>query len=141
MPVTIRDRYREIFQAHRFASEYRLKILTAWGVAYAALAAVFAWAQSNVKRLSWTVPLLGVAITLLLWSADNRNHEVINNSKSAGAAIEADGNAIPEDQRFFAGLGAGMPHSIAIKIFAIGMLSLLAAATVYLFFTDGELSK
>src|SRR5712692_5646919 len=29
MPVTIRDRYKEIFQAHRFASEYRLKILTA----------------------------------------------------------------------------------------------------------------
>jgi hypothetical protein len=103
---------------------------------------VFAWAQSNVKRLSWTVPLLGIAITLLLWSADNRNHEVIDHSKSAGAAIEkADGNAIPEDQRFFAGLGAGMPHSTGIKIFAIGMLLLLAAATAYLFCTHGELSK
>ena len=31
MPITVRDRYKEIFQAHRSASEYRLKILAAWG--------------------------------------------------------------------------------------------------------------
>jgi len=140
MPVTIRDRYREIFQAHRFASEYRLKIATAWGVVYAALAAVFVWAQSNIKRLSWTVSLLGVAVTVLFWIADCRNRPAIHRSKLVGAAIEAD-PTIPENQRFFARLDEGISHSTAINIFAIVMLLLLAAATLYLFCAHGELPK
>ena len=142
MAVTVRDLYKEIFQAHRFASEYRLKILTAWGAVYAALAAVFVWAQSNVKRLSWTVTLLGIAVTLLLWSADYRNRPAIHRSKAVGTAIEQDAaNAIPETQRFFAGLEVGMSHSTVINIFAIVMLVLLAGATAYLFCTRGELPK
>jgi hypothetical protein len=31
MPITITDLHKEIFQAHRFASEYRLAIVTALG--------------------------------------------------------------------------------------------------------------
>jgi hypothetical protein len=142
MPITISDLHKEIFQAYRFASEYRLTIVTAWGAVYAALAAVFVWAQSNVKRLSWSVTLLGIASTLLFWIADLRNRPAIYRTKHVGADIEGDAaSGIPNNQRFFAGLEEGISHSTAIKIFAIVMLLLFTAATVYLFCRRGELPQ
>jgi 4-hydroxybenzoate polyprenyltransferase len=113
-----------------------------WGAVYAALAAVFVWAQSNVKQLSWSVTLLGIASTLLFWIADLRNRPAIYRTKHVGADIEGDAaSGIPNNQRFFAGLEEGISHSTAINIFAIVMLLLLTVATAYLFCRRGELPR
>jgi hypothetical protein len=140
MPVPIQEVYKQIFEAHRHASEFRLRILTVWGVVYATLSAVFVWTQSAMKPLSWTVTLLGVAFTLLLWMGDARNRPAIHRSKEVGAEIERDPTSeIPENQRFFSGLEKGVSHSRAIDVFGAIMLLLLGVATVYLLCSRGQL--
>ena len=39
MSINIEERYKIIFENYRFASEYRIKLITGWAVIYAALAA------------------------------------------------------------------------------------------------------
>src|ERR1039458_3939880 len=99
MPVPIQEVYKQIFEAHRHASEFRLRILTVWGVVYATLSAVFVWTQSAMKPLSWTVTLLGVAFTLLLWMGDARNRPAIHRSKEVGAEIRSEERRVGKECR------------------------------------------
>lgn len=135
MPITIEERYKEMFEQLRFASEIRLKIYAAWGSAYVALAAMFAWMQSSpsVMSLSWTVPLLGIVTTIIFWFADLRNQPAIKAAKDVGAAIEADPAAgILKEQRYFLQLEKGRPFGEIVNAFTVIVLAVLIAATVYL---------
>ena len=140
MTVTVDERYKQAFEAHRHASDYRLKLLLGWGAVYAAFAAAFVWAQTAVKPLSWIVTALWMGFTVVVWIADVRNRPAIRQSKAVGKAIEVDASAgIPEAQRFFSGLEKGISHSRAINVSAIVMLLLLGIATMYLLCSRGEL--
>ena len=140
MAVNIDERYKQAFEAHRHASDYRLKLHVGWGAVYAAFAAAFVWAQTAVKPLSWIVTALWLGFTIVAWIADVRNRPAIRQSKDVGKSIEEDDSAgIPEGQRFFSGLEKGVSHSTAINVFAIVMLALLGIATIYLFCGRGEL--
>ncbi len=143
MPIPIEKRYEQMLAQLRFASEMKFKILAAWGTAYAALAAVFAWMQSfNMKPLSWIAPLLGFLVTILFWLADLRNQPALGAAKKAGQAIEEDqASEIPENQRYFHRLEKGVRFGVIVNIFAIGMLVLLGIAAAYLFGHHGELPK
>lgn len=141
MPVTIEERYKEMFEQLRFASEIRFKIFAAWSSAYVALAAMFAWMQSsNVKALSWIVPLLGIIATIILWFADRRNQPAIGAAKQVGAAIEVDpAGEIPDQQRYFSQMEEGVRFGVIVNVFTVAMVGLLIAATVYLRCSHGEL--
>jgi len=135
MPITIEERYKEMFEQLRFASEIRLKIYAAWGSAYVALAAMFAWMQSSpsVMSLSWIVPFLGIVTTIIFWFADLRNQPAIKAAKDVGAAIEADPAAgILKEQRYFLQLEKGVPFGEIVNAFTVIVLAVLIAATVYL---------
>jgi len=135
MPVTIEERYKKMFEQLRFASEIRLKIYAAWGSAYVALAAMFAWMQSSpsVMSLSWIVPFLGIVTTIIFWFADLRNQPAIKAAKDVGAAIEADPAAgILKEQRYFLQLEKGVPFGEIVNAFTVIVLAVLIAATVYL---------
>ena len=138
--VGIDERYKQVFEAHRHASDYRLKLLAGWGVVYAAFAAAFVWAQSAAKSVSWIVTALWMGLTALVWIADVRNRPAIHQSKRVGEAIE-EATKVPDNQKFFSGLDKGVSHSTAIDISAIVMLLLLGVATIYLFCSRGELPK
>lgn len=135
MPVTIEERYKRMFEQLRFASEIRFKIFAAWGSAYVALAAMFAWIQSsNVKTLSCLVPLLGTVATIVFWLAERRNRPAIGAAKSVGDAIEADPAAeIPEQQRYFSKLEEGVRFGVIVDVFAGLAVVVLLAASVYLY--------
>ena len=141
MPVTIEERYKQMFAQLRFASEIRFKIFAAWGSVYVALAAMFAWMQSfNMKPLSWVAPLLGIIATILFWLGDLRNQPVIGAAKRVGAAVEADPTGeIPDQQRYFSKMEEGVRFGVIVNVFAVTMLLLLAAATVYLLCNRGVL--
>ena len=139
MAITTEERYKQMFSQLQFASEIRLKILTAWGAVYVALAATFVWFQSSGiwKPFSWVVPLLSVGITLLFWVGDYRNRPAIGAAKDVGIAIEEDPtNNIPEKQRYFSRLNEdiGIRHGVAINIFSVIMIVLLSVATGYLLY-------
>jgi len=134
MPVTIEERYKKMFEQLRFASEIRFKIFAAWGSAYVALAAMFAWMQSSsVKSLSWMAPLLGIVATAVCWFVDFRNQPAIGAAKSAGAAIEEDPAAeIPIGQRYFSELEQGISFRWIVGVFAALAVAVLIYATICL---------
>jgi hypothetical protein len=126
----------------------RIKIFTGWCALYAALAAAFVWLHSASPKASWIVALAGIAITLLMWSADVRNRSALRASKDAGAAIEAtEAAAIPPDQRFFVRqrtegcIEKLLTHSVALNLFALGALGFFCVAAAYLYSTGGVLPK
>lgn len=135
MPVTIEERYKTMFEQLRFASEIRFKIFAAWGSAYVALGAMFAWMQSsNVKTLNWLVPLLGAVATIIFWLAEHRNQPAIGAAKSIGKEVEADPAAeIPEQQRYFSKLEEGVRFGVIVDVFAGLALVVLLVASVYLY--------
>lgn len=146
MPINITERYKLVFEEHRHASDYRMKIVQGWCWIYAALPAAFAWVYSESKPLSWIVTASGVLVTPLMWLADYRNRSAIHASKDIGAAIEEDtGAGISENQRFFARLRTEtrrekmLTHSRAIDVFAALMSVLLLLATIYLALNKGTL--
>lgn len=134
MPVTIEERYKKMFEQLRFASEIRFKIFAAWGSAYVALAAMFAWMHSSsVKTLSWIVPLLGIVATVVCWFVDFRNQPAIGAAKSAGAAIEEDPAAeIPIEQRYFSKLEKGISFRVIVGAFAALAVVVLFTTTICL---------
>ena len=142
MPVQVEERYTQMFAQLRFASEMRFKILAGWGAVYVALAASFVWIQSStMKPLSWVVPVLALVATILFWLADYRNRPALGAAKEVGAAVEADpASEIPEGQRYFSRVERGVPLGIIVNAFAVCMLVLFVAATIYLVCTN-ELFK
>jgi hypothetical protein len=144
MPADISERYKLIFAEHHYASDFRVKIFTGWCALYAALAAAFVWIYSVSKPVTWVVAVIGIGITLLMWSADIRNRAALRSSKNAGAAIE-EAESIPPDQRFFTHLKAVgfieklFTHSKTIDCFALGAIVLLVWAAIYLFRNRGVL--
>lgn len=78
MPADISERYKLIFAEHHYASDFRVKIFTGWCALYAALAAAFVWIYSVSKPVTWVVAVIGIGITLLMWSADIRNRAAQN---------------------------------------------------------------
>src|SRR5712691_7433697 len=86
MAIKIEDLYKHMFEEHRFASEYRLKILASWGVVYAALAGAFAWFYQVTPSLSWIVTLLAAAFTVIFWVGDRRHRPALWRSKEIAAS-------------------------------------------------------
>lgn len=134
------DHYKLIIEEHRFASEFRLKILAVWGAVYTALAAVFVWMYSAAMSIDWIVPLVGFVMTILLWIGDCRNRVAIGRSKDIGENLERKLN-IPDDLQFFAKLGSCLSHSRGIDIFGIAISVMLLASIGYLLCTSGELPQ
>lgn len=148
MPIDVSERYKLIFAEHHYSSDIRIKIFTGWCAMYAALAAAFVWMYSTSKTTTWIIPVVGLAITLLMWSADIRNRSALRASKDAGAAIErAESAGIPEEERFFERqktegcIEKLLTHSTAINAFALVAIGLLAFAAVYLYCNRGMLPQ
>ena len=140
MPISIEERYKIIFENYRFASEYRIRLITGWAAIYAGLAAAFAWFYQVSRPITWVIPAVAIGITILMWVADRRHRPAIGRSKTAGINIEKDPSAgIPEDQKYFTDIEGGFSHSRAIDVFAIIALILLGAATVFLICYRGQL--
>jgi hypothetical protein len=141
MPISIEELYKHMFEEHRFASEYRLKILASWGVVYAAFAAAFAWVHREALPLSWVVTLLAGVFTVIFWVGDRRHRAAVGGSKTIGKNIESDSSSgIPGDRRYFSTLlEEDITHSTVIDWFAVAMLVLLVLATGYLICRHGAL--
>lgn len=134
--IDINERYRQIFEEHRFASEYRLKLLTSWGAVYVALAAVFAWMYKVSRPADWIVPLLGIFVTFLFWAGDARHKHAIGRSKSVGERLE---KRLHDEEKFFRDLNYNISHTFVINVFAILMLILLILAVIWLVSNSGEM--
>ena len=136
MPISSEDRYKQMFEHWRFASEIRFKILTAWWAVYVGLAAVFGWLWSSdkFKPIGFVVPLIGLIATALFWFMDDRNGSAIFASKKIIEKLEIAAE-VPSDQQIISESDDhGMRHATAIMMFAWIMGLLLLGATVYLFF-------
>ena len=129
MPIDPKGLYDQAFEAHRHASDYRVKIIGGWAAIYTAFAGVFVWVQTNQENLTWVVILAAGLMTVMMWLADIRNRPAIGRAKDIGANIEQDADSgIPEDRRFFSKLDKGVSHSRIIDIFALVSLGILVAA-------------
>jgi membrane-bound metal-dependent hydrolase YbcI (DUF457 family) len=127
-----------MFEEHRFASEFRVKIITGWCAIYAALAVAFVWANSNYPTSSWIILAAAVVVTILMWLADRRNRPAIRSPKNIGMAIEIDKTAaIPDEQRFFSSLEKGISHSLIIDVLSIVLLIIFVLAAWYLWKHNG----
>jgi hypothetical protein len=138
MPIPVEELYKQSLEEHRFASEYRLKIIRGWSTMYVALSAAFVWVQANVPKISWLIPAAGAIITLFMWVADQRHRPAIGASKEVGRNIEID-EKIVEGQRFFSKLEKGISHSLLIDIYAILLFAGLCLATGYLIRSGGAI--
>jgi 8-oxo-dGTP pyrophosphatase MutT (NUDIX family) len=145
MPIEPTDMYRLIFEEHHYASDFRAKIISAWLLLYAALAAGLAWAQANPnsKPVSWAFSGLALLVTALMWSADFRHRTALRGSKIIGKTIEeASASGIPVDQRYFALLAdRWFTHTLVIDVVAGLMFSALAYATYILVKYSGDLNS
>ena len=140
MSISIEERYKIIFENYRFASEYRVRLITGWGAIYAGLAAAFAWFYQNSREVIWIIPAIALGITVLFWIADRRHRPAIGRSKTIGANIENDQNAdIPVNQRYFTDIENGISHSSGIDAFSILTITLLGIATLFLICYRGQL--
>jgi hypothetical protein len=138
MAISIDDLYKHMFEEHRFASEYRIKIIIGWGAIYAALAAAFIWTNSNYPTLSWVIVAVAIIATICMWLADIRNRSSIRSPGIIGMAIELDARAaIPANQRFFFSLKKRITHSLVIDVLSIALLLIFAWATWYLLKHNG----
>ena|SRR5579859_1966607 len=123
--IEVKDLYSQAFHAQRHASDYRAKIIGAWGAMYTAFAGVFLWVQSNNRALLWTVTLAAAVMTVMMWLADIRNRPAIKRAKEIGEHIEkAPESQISEELRFFATLDQGVRHGWIIDIFALVTLGM-----------------
>ncbi len=135
------ERYKLIFEAHAHAAEFRATIIRGLLLVYAALAATFAWFQSQAKPFSFVVPLLAAVATMLFWFADRRHRSALSGSKAVGAAIEEEAN-IPANQRFFQKMSDSIQdirHSTLIDRFCLTALILLMVVTGLLICSCGNL--
>ena len=140
MPISMEELYKHMFEEHRFASEFRLKLLGSWGLTYAALAAAFAWVHREAPSLGSIITLLAAGFTIIFWVGDRRHRPAIKGPKIIGSKIENDPAAgIPEGRRFFTDVERGISHSKVIDYFAAIILGLLLVATVYLVIRGGKL--
>ena len=126
MPIDVKDIYDQAFEAHRHASDYRVKIVGGWFAMYTAFAGVFVWVHTNAAALIPAVVLATAVMTLVMWLADIRNRPAIGRAKSIGEHIEKDPTlAIPPDRHFFSKLGTGVPHGWLINGFALASFAML----------------
>lgn len=127
--ISAEEIYRQAFEGHRSASEFRLKVLGVWGASYAALAAAFAWTAREAPNADWQAPMAGSLATALFWLADRRNRDALRISRTIGEKVEA--RAVPAtDERFFTELAKSKEtrHGWLIDRFA-----LLASVTLFAF--------
>jgi hypothetical protein len=145
MPIEITDRYKLIFEEHHYASDFRAKIIQAWCLFYAALAAGLGWTQAstNTKPVSWILTAFAFVITLFMWAADFRHRTALTYSKRIGKAIEESAEAgIPEDQRFFASIKSRwLTHSLSIDMLTGLMLRSLWGVSNSLRASGGNLNS
>jgi hypothetical protein len=143
MPTSIGDRYKLILEEHRFASEYRLKIVQGWCLTYAAFAAAFGWVYVNAKGLSYAVSLAALVATVLSWAADIRHRSSLHVLKTVGTRIEQDPSAaIPESQRYFAHVKRGLlSHSLMIDLAGGCAIGVLLPASWFLYNPASKLAS
>ena len=145
MPIGITDRYKLIFEEHHYASDFRAKIIQAWCLFYAGLAAGLGWTQANAntKPVSWVLTAFAFVITLFMWAADFRHRSALAHSKRIGVAIEeSDAAGIPEDQRFFASIKSRwLTHSLSIDMLTGLMLRSLWGVSNSLRVSGGNLNS
>lgn len=136
MPIDIGDRYKLILEEHRFASEFRFKIVQGWCLTLAACAAAYGWvyAKPRVEELTYAVSLAALISTIVMWVADLRHRKALQALKTIGVAIENDRSAaIPESQRYFVKTKiAFLSHGLMIDLVAGCAVGILAPATWYL---------
>ena len=77
MPIDFEERYKLVFAEHRYASDFRAKIIQGWFLTYGALAAAFGWIQHESKENSWIVAVIGILVTIVMWVADYRNQSAL----------------------------------------------------------------
>ena len=142
MSIELTDRYKLIFEEHHYASDFRTKIVQAWCLSYAGLAAGLGWTEANAKEACWVLSALACVITAFMWAADVRNRTALDASKKVGQAIEEDKwNNIPEGQRFFSSLTSDwLTHSLVIDVLAGLMLAVLTRASIFFKCTGGNLN-
>jgi hypothetical protein len=140
----IGDRYKLIFEEHHYASDFRAKIIQAWCLFYAALAAGLGWTQANAnaKPVSWILTAFAFVITLFMWAADFRHRTALTYSKRIGMAIEeSDEAGIPENQRFFTLIKSRwLTHSLTIDMLTGLMLRSLWSISKSLRVSGGNLN-
>ena len=137
--IPAQDRYREIFAAHKHASDYRANLVKVWVLMLVALAPFFAWLykEMELRPLTFIVPIIALCVTLVMWSIDCRHRPAIRRAKDAGRAIEIPG--IPKAQRFFEDLGGGVPHGVMIDRVSKALILIFAILALYLWISGGEL--
>jgi hypothetical protein len=145
MSIDITDRYKLIFDEHHYASDFRAKIVQAWCLFYAALAAGLGWTQANAsaKPVSWVLSAFAFVITIFMWAVDFRHRKALAHSKRIGKAIEESKEAaIPESQRFFVSIKSGwLTHSLVIDMLTGLMFGVLLRASCFLKSSGGDLSS
>jgi hypothetical protein len=140
MPVSLEERYKIAFEAMKAAAEFRVQVVTGWGILLGTVAALFVWVSTNHQHWTWVASLLGAAITILMWLTDWRHRPAIKRAKLVGEAIEKDPAAeIPASQRYLSNLDRAVSHSRMIDVVALLLLGLFVMSTIYLCRNQGRL--
>lgn len=140
MPIDITERYKLVFRQLNHAADYRVKIIQGLSWIYITLAGAFAWLQSGPnKSLSYIVPAVGAAATLLMWLADIRNCDGLRSWHTIGEQIEDDPAAgIPKkEQRFFKQPSSFVSHSWLFTMVAWIIIPLLLWLAYHLLYSQG----
>ncbi len=139
-PIDVAERYKIAIAQHNHVADLRVRIVQGWWLAYVALAVAFGWLYSVSKPLTPAVPLIGIWLTFVMWSADIRNRHGLRDWRRIGASIEEEAK-IPESQRYFAYVSTqeGVRHGRVIDIAAVAAILLLASLAIFLFRADGVL--
>lgn len=83
--------YRLMLDEHRFASEFRLRIVGGWGLGYAGFAVAFAWVYDQYfpePGLSACIAFLALLFTLFMWAVDCRHRRRLWASMRFGLWLE-----------------------------------------------------
>lgn len=148
MASDIIERYKLIVTQHQHTSDDRSKNISGLCVIYGALAAAFAWLQTEgwLGPLSAIIPAVGAGVTLLVWLSDYRLRSGLNICRRIGAEIEK--NLLV--QGFFVQLEREgknndlkeiIRYGTLIDIFLPVMVVLFCVATGYLWGSSGVLPR
>lgn len=134
--ISKEERYKQLFEMWRFASEIRFKILAAWLAVYAGLAVVFAWlwGRDELQPLAISVPVIGILATWLFWSMDKRNGGAIQASRNIIEKLEA-AQGIPSPIRIVSRTQTKWyrTHHFTICCFAWIMTGILGYLTFWIY--------
>jgi hypothetical protein len=89
MPITEKGLYEYVGSAVQYHLSWRERLLAGYVAVVAGLALTFSWMQSNHKSISFLVPLVASAMSIVFWLLDRRNREIFKNCIQAGADLES----------------------------------------------------